>query len=101
LACNAANGSKGAAMSEQQSVSKANSMNTNAQNDDSEGMSYLDGGLRKIIYVYLPLAIIMVVLIFPFYWMVLTSIKPDDQLIDMEKYNPFFVVGPTLKHINK
>ena len=36
-------------MSEQQSVSKANSMNTNAQNDDSEGMSYLDGGLRKII----------------------------------------------------
>ena len=66
-----------------------------------QGMSYLDGGLRKIIYVYLPLAIIMVVLIFPFYWMVLTAVKPDEQLIDMEKFNPFFVVGPTLKHINK
>ena len=70
-------------------------------NDASEGMSYLDGGMRKIVYVYLPLALIMVVLIFPFYWMVLTSIKPEDQLIDMDKYNPFFVVGPTMKHITK
>ena len=69
--------------------------------DESEGMSYLDGGVRKVISVYLPLAIIMVVLIFPFYWMVLTSIKPEDQLIDMDRYNPFFVVGPTLKHITK
>lgn len=69
--------------------------------DESEGMSYLDGGMRKFVSVYLPLAIIMVVLIFPFYWMVLTSIKPEDQLIDMDRYNPFFVVGPTLKHITK
>ena len=51
--------------------------------------------------VYLPLFVIMVVLIFPFYWMALTAIKPDEQLIDMETYNPFFVVGPTLKHIKK
>ena len=69
--------------------------------DESEGMSYLDGGFRKVVTVYLPLALIMVVLIFPFYWMVLTSIKPEDQLIDMDRYNPFFVVGPTLKHITK
>ncbi len=69
--------------------------------DESEGMSYLDGGFRKVVTVYMPLALIMVVLIFPFYWMVLTSIKPEDQLIDMDKYNPFFVVGPTMKHISK
>ena len=69
--------------------------------DSSEGMSYLDGGIRKLIYVYLPLAIIMFVLIFPFYWMVLTSIKPDAQLINMDKYNPFWVVEPTLRHIQK
>jgi multiple sugar transport system permease protein len=69
--------------------------------DASEGMSYLDGGFRKVVTVYMPLALIMVVLIFPFYWMVLTSIKPEDQLIDMDKYNPFFVVGPTMKHISK
>jgi multiple sugar transport system permease protein len=41
------------------------------------------------------------VLLFPFYWMGLTSIKPDEQLIDMEKYNPFWVVHPTFKHISK
>lgn len=73
----------------------------NGLSDESEGMSYLDGGFRKVVTVYLPLALIMVVLIFPFYWMVLTSIKPEDQLIDMDRYNPFFVVGPTLKHITK
>ena len=70
-------------------------------NDASEGMSYLDGGIRKLIHVYLPLSIIMVVLIFPFYWMVLTSIKPDAQLINMDKFNPFWVVEPTFKHIQK
>ncbi len=73
----------------------------NGLTDESEGMSYLDGGFRKVVTVFLPLALIMVVLIFPFYWMVLTSIKPEDQLIDMDRYNPFFVVGPTLKHITK
>jgi len=31
----------------------------------------------------------------------LTSIKPDEQLIDMEKFNPFWVVHPTFKHISK
>jgi multiple sugar transport system permease protein len=43
----------------------------------------------------------MVVLLFPFYWMVLTAIKPDEQLLDLEKFNPFFVTAPTFKHIYK
>jgi multiple sugar transport system permease protein len=33
--------------------------------------------------------------------MALTSIKPDEQLIDMEKFNPFWVIHPTFKHISK
>jgi multiple sugar transport system permease protein len=70
-------------------------------NDDSEGMSYLESLPRRLITLYLPLFIILVVLLFPFYWMVLTSIKPDEQLIDMEKFNPFWVVHPTFKHISK
>jgi multiple sugar transport system permease protein len=69
--------------------------------DDSEGMSYLESLPRRLITLYLPLFIILVVLLFPFYWMVLTSIKPDEQLIDMEKFNPFWVVHPTFKHISK
>ncbi|MFH0298110.1 carbohydrate ABC transporter permease [Bradyrhizobium sp. 31Argb] len=72
-----------------------------AATDDSEGMSYLESLPRRLITLYLPLFIILVVLLSPFYWMVLTSIKPDEQLIDMEKFNPFWVVHPTFKHISK
>jgi multiple sugar transport system permease protein len=72
-----------------------------ARDDDSEGMSYLESLPRKVVTLYLPLLVILVVLLFPFYWMALTSIKPDEQLIDMDKFNPFWVVHPTFKHISK
>jgi multiple sugar transport system permease protein len=71
------------------------------QSDDSDGMSYLESLPRRLVTLYLPLFVILVVLLFPFYWMGLTSIKPDEQLIDMEKYNPFWVIHPTFKHISK
>lgn len=74
---------------------------TLVRSDHSEGMAYLERLPRRVVTTYIPLAIIMVVLLFPFYWMVLTAIKPDEQLIDLDHYNPFFVVRPTLKHINK
>ena len=45
-----------------------------AATDDSEGMSYLESLPRRLVTLYLPLFIILVVLLFPFYWMVLTSI---------------------------
>ncbi|WP_375461878.1 carbohydrate ABC transporter permease [uncultured Enterovirga sp.] len=69
--------------------------------DKSEGMAYLETLPRRIVTTYIPLGLILIVLLFPFYWMVLTAIKPDEQLIDMERYNPFWVVGPTFKHIYK
>jgi multiple sugar transport system permease protein len=72
-----------------------------AHGDDSEGMSYLESLPRRVVTLYLPLLLILIVLLFPFYWMALTSIKPDEQLIDMNKYNPFWVVHPTFKHISK
>ena len=72
-----------------------------AKSDESEGMSYLESLPRRLVTLYLPLFIILVVLLFPFYWMGLTAIKPDEQLIDMETYNPFWVIHPTFKHISK
>jgi multiple sugar transport system permease protein len=69
--------------------------------DSTEGMSYLDTLPRRALTTWLPLSLILIILLFPFYWMVLTAIKPDEQLIDMEHFNPFFVVGPTFKHIYK
>ena len=66
--------------------------------DHSEGMSYLQTLPRRLVSLYLPLSIILLILLFPFYWMALTSIKPDDQLLDMERVSPFWTTAPTLKH---
>jgi multiple sugar transport system permease protein len=70
-------------------------------NDASEGMSYLENLPRKLVTVYLPLTIILVVLLFPFYWMFITSIKPDAQLLDLQNSNPLWVTEPTLRHVQK
>jgi len=72
-----------------------------ARTDNAEGLSYLDSLPRRLVTLYLPLGIILLVLLFPFYWMALTAVKPDEQLIDMDRFNPFWTTAPTLKHINK
>ena len=46
-------------------------------------------------------AVFIFVLLFPFYWMAITSFKPDAELYDYEKCNPFWIVHPTLAHIKK
>jgi multiple sugar transport system permease protein len=74
---------------------------TVAMADHSEGMSYLQSVPRRIVTLYLPLSIIVIILLFPFYWMGLTAIKPDEQLLDLDKFNPFWTWNPTFKHIHK
>jgi multiple sugar transport system permease protein len=74
---------------------------TVAMADHSEGMSYLQSVPRRLVTLYLPLSIIVIVLLFPFYWMALTAIKPDEQLLDLDKFNPFWTLNPTFKHIHK
>ena len=69
--------------------------------DTSEGMRYLERVPRKIVTVYLPLGIIILVLLFPFYWMALTAVKPNEQLLDMERVSPFWTWTPTFQHIHK
>ena len=69
--------------------------------DHTEGMSYLETLPRRIVTVYLPLAVILIILLFPFYWMALTAIKPDEQLLDLDTYSPFWTWTPTFKHIYK
>ena len=39
------------------------------------------------------------VLLFPFYWMTLTAIKPNEELIDLESTNPLWTWKPTFDHI--
>ena len=67
--------------------------------DHSEGMSYLQSLPRRLVTLYLPLSLILFVLLFPFYWMALTAVKPDSQLLDFNTYSPFWTWNPTFKHI--
>ena len=67
--------------------------------DNSTGMSYLDSVPRRLITVGLPLLVFVFVLLFPFYWMAITAIKPNWQLTDYTNYSPLWVVEPTLEHI--
>jgi multiple sugar transport system permease protein len=50
--------------------------------------------------VYLPLALFLIVLLFPFYWMTVTAFKPDAEMYDYKTYSPFWVHSPTLHNIH-
>lgn len=67
--------------------------------DENVGMDYLSSLPRRVVTVYLPLAVFVFVLLFPFYWMAITSVKPNAQLTDYDHYSPLWVVEPTLRHI--
>ena len=69
------------------------------KSDDSEGMAYLETRGWRVVNVYIPLGIIMVVLLFPFYWMAVTAVKPKEHLLDLDTHNPFWTWSPTLEHI--
>jgi len=69
------------------------------RSDHSEGMDYLVTKRAKFVTVYLPLSIILFILLFPFYWMTLTALKPNQELLDMKTKNPLWVHDPTLSHI--
>lgn len=70
-----------------------------ATSDDIVGMEQFNSLPRRILVVYLPLAVFVFVLLFPFYWMTITAIKPNHQLTNYEEYSPFWVIQPTLEHV--
>jgi len=67
---------------------------------DTVGMEFLESRKRKLLTVYLPLAVFLFVLLFPFYWMAITSFKPNQELLSREG-NPFWIIEPTLAHVKK
>jgi multiple sugar transport system permease protein len=73
---------------------------SDAKDDDSQGMGYLDTARSRWVTVYAPLGIFVFVLLFPFYWMVITSVKPNNELLSRDG-NPFWVIKPTLEHFHK
>jgi multiple sugar transport system permease protein len=50
----------------------------------------------------MPLALFLLFLLFPFYWMIITSVRPDGELYrpwNSVNYNPFWTMHPTLDHV--
>ena len=60
-----------------------------------------DSRARRAVFLYVPLACFVFILLFPFYWMAITSFKPNAELYDYKTYNPFWIAKPTLDHIRK
>ena len=52
---------------------------------------------RRIFGLYVPLALFVVVTLFPFYWMLITSLKPNQELYNARIF-PLVVYSPTLEH---
>ena len=67
---------------------------------ETQGMDFLQSTPRKWVTIYIPLLIFLFVLLFPFYWMVITAFKPDNELLS-QSGNPFWVIAPTLAHFKK
>ncbi len=68
--------------------------------DTIVGMDFLESRTRKLFTIYLPMQVFLFVLLFPFYWMAITTFKPNEELLSRDG-NPFWVINPTLAHIKK
>ncbi|MDQ6771986.1 MAG: carbohydrate ABC transporter permease [Candidatus Dormibacteraeota bacterium] len=56
-----------------------------------------DTRTARIFRVYIPVALFTFITLFPFYWMAITSIKSNSELLDHTK-NPLFVLQPNLQN---
>jgi multiple sugar transport system permease protein len=70
------------------------------EDQSATGMNFLESVPRRVVTLYVPICVFLFVLLFPFYWMVTTSIKPNAELLSREG-NPFWVIEPTLAHFEK
>ena len=59
----------------------------------------VDGRSRvaRLLRVWVPLGFFLVLALFPFYWMAITSLKPNAELYNT-RMMPLLVYHPTLKH---
>lgn len=65
-----------------------------------QGVHYLERWPRRVLVLYIPLGTFLVALLFPFYWMLMTSLKPNEELLSHEG-NPFWVLHPTFEHYKR
>ena len=66
---------------------------------DEGGMDYLQSIPRNVVVVYIPLAIFIFVLLFPFYWMGVTTFKTNEELHAYRGLAALWVYEPTFENI--
>src|SRR5262249_9404556 len=57
---------------------------------------------KKWLWFYLPLGAFIIALLFPFYWMIVTTVRPDGELYrpwNSVLCSPFWTSHPTLEHV--
>ena len=57
---------------------------------------------RRWVYFRLPLGFLVLWLLFPFYWMLITAVRPDGELYrpwNATNYTPFWTTNPTWAHV--
>ena len=58
---------------------------------------------KKWLYFYIPLALFILFTLFPFYWMAVTSLRPDGELYRTWRQanaTPFWTLAPTTEHFH-
>ena len=71
------------------------------QREVREGMDYLESIPRRLVTLYLPLGVFVIVLLFPFYWMTITAFKSNEELLNFRDFNPLWVANATLANVNR
>ena len=71
--------------------------------NEPEGPQLLswDSRARRVVTIYIPLACFLIILLFPFYWMTVTTFKPNSELLNYKDNNPFWIHSPTLDNVRK
>src|SRR5437773_12223583 len=63
----------------------------------------VEGALwRRWVFFYIPLTAFVVALLFPFYWMIVTAVRPDSELYrawNAANCAPLWTLHPTLVHV--
>ena len=68
---------------------------------ERQGALSWDSVPRRVVTLYIPLVLFVVVLLFPFYWMAVTTFKPNNELYNYKDFNPLWVHSPTLQNVKK
>ncbi|MSP29192.1 MAG: carbohydrate ABC transporter permease [Acetobacteraceae bacterium] len=57
---------------------------------------------KRWVFFYAPMWFFIIILLFPFYWMIITTFRPDGELYrpwNAKNYNPFWTNNPTFEHV--